>query len=273
MESFYHAFYKALQNIGYTHPVHPTLTYVPIGTVIAALIFGMFALIYRGGHLAVSARHCIVLAFIFVFPTMLFGYVDWQYFHGGPWQFVFKMKIFLAALLTVLLFIALLLHRKKEPASMVILFIYILCFLTVVGLGYLGGEIVFGTQKKHTHAAGEKNHSNANGGKEHATAGQKEKITFADDISKIFSKNCTMCHKGDKPPAGLRLDSYEQAMAGSEDGSVIVPGKPEESELVLRIKGKAEPSMPFRQPLLPENTIQTVVRWIEQGAPKGDSEK
>ena len=81
-----------------------------------------------------------------------------------------------------------------------------------------------------------------------------------------------MCHKGGSAPLGLQLDTYAHVMAGSENGDVVIPGKPGESELVLRIKGQSEPAMPFMQPALSEDKIETVDRWIEQGAPKGAGE-
>lgn len=257
MQSFTEAFYKFLQSMGYTHPVHPIFTYVPIGGVISALIFCLVALIWKRHSQAVTARHCIVLAFIFVFPTILLGYMDWQYFHGGSWLFAFKMKIILAAVLTILLFIAVLLHRKLEPDSKIVLFVYFLCFFTVTGLGYYGGEIVFGTQTRHDHE---------HDGHKEDSGKSDEKASFA-QVSEIFDQSCVMCHKGENPPLGLRLQTYEQVMEGSENCPVVVPGKPGESELVLRIKGEAKPSMPFRQPLLPENKIQSIVKWVEKGSP------
>jgi mono/diheme cytochrome c family protein len=87
-------------------------------------------------------------------------------------------------------------------------------------------------------------------------------------VSVIFDQRCIMCHTGGRAPAGLRLDSYEKVMAGSRMGPVVVPGKPGESELVLRIQGKRKPAMPLNQPTLPETEIETIVRWIEQGAPE-----
>jgi uncharacterized membrane protein len=87
-------------------------------------------------------------------------------------------------------------------------------------------------------------------------------------VAEIFDQRCNMCHKGGRAPAGLQLDSHEKVMAGSRMGPVVVPGKPGESELVLRIQGERKPAMPLNQPPLPEAEIETIVRWIEQGAPK-----
>jgi uncharacterized membrane protein len=263
MDAFYSAFYNMLQNFGYTHPLHPTLTHLPIGTVIAVFLFRLGATLFSWHQLVVTARHCIILAFIFVFPTILLGYMDWQYFHGGTWSFVFKMKIIFAITLVILLSVSMLLHSKKSAASKLISSIYLLCFLTVVGLGYFGGEIAFGASAQT---------------KDKAVKGDvqaekpKDKVSFA-DVKEIFDRKCSTCHKGDNAAARLQLNTYEQVMRGSENGPVVISGKPGESELVLRIEGKSEPSMPFRQPLLPDDDIQTIVRWVTQGATRGGADQ
>ena len=52
--------YQTLTKLGYTHPLHPTLTHVPIGMVLGAFLFVLVALIFRRTNLAQSARHCSV---------------------------------------------------------------------------------------------------------------------------------------------------------------------------------------------------------------------
>lgn len=49
---------------------------------------------------------------------------------------------------------------------------------------------------------------------------------------------------------------------------MVIPGKPEESEMVRRIKGEAIPRMPFDgPPFLSDEQIATIVAWIASGAP------
>src|SRR5690554_1069112 len=57
-----------------------------------------------------------------------------------------------------------------------------------------------------------------------------------EEVAVIFEARCVMCHSGGGAPVGLRLDSYEGVMAGSSRGAVVLPGDPEESELVKRIE-------------------------------------
>jgi hypothetical protein len=68
---------------------------------------------------------------------------------------------------------------------------------------------------------------------------------------------------------GLKLDSYEGALAGSTKGAVLVAGDPDGSEMVRRMRGESMPRMPFLGRALPPEEIDLVVRWIEAGLPEG----
>lgn len=67
-------FYELLGKIGYTHPVHPALTHIPMGLIIGAFIFALVALLFWRTILpSMAYRRIILLALIFTFPTALFG--------------------------------------------------------------------------------------------------------------------------------------------------------------------------------------------------------
>ena len=91
-----------------------------------------------------------------------------------------------------------------------------------------------------------------------------------DEVIAIFEERCTVCHSGPSAPLGLRLDSHEQVMQGSVNGAVVLPGNPEESELVRRIEGTSQPRMPLTgPPFLDEAEIELIASWIAAGAPGG----
>lgn len=138
--------FQTLAKFGYHHPIHPAMTHLPAGLVMAGVVFGLIAFLLRRDSLAQTARHCVILALIALLPTAILGYMDWQHFYGGSWLFPIKMKVVLAAFLLIFLLIAAY-WSKKAPKGLKMLIAYLFCLLTVVGLGYFGGELVYGTKE------------------------------------------------------------------------------------------------------------------------------
>jgi uncharacterized membrane protein len=189
--TFFNPLYRALASLGYSDPLHPPFSHFPIALVTACLVFGLVALIWRRQGFWISARHCLVLAWLFIFPTVLFGFMDWQHFYHGAWMLFIIIKICLASFLFVLLSIALILHYKGRGESRFMLVIYFLGFLTVVGLGYCGGKIVF---------------TGASGNGRAAAASLQVKTG-----GMIFAKNCQACH-----PHGKNVIMPQQPIIGSD---------------------------------------------------------
>lgn len=97
-------------------------------------------------------------------------------------------------------------------------------------------------------------------------AQQKAAPNYA-DVASVFNQHCVMCHAGPRPAYGLRLDSYENTMAGSRNGRMVVPGSPEKSELLKRIRGASRPRMPMNgPPWLSDNDAKLIENWIAAGA-------
>jgi hypothetical protein len=101
-----------------------------------------------------------------------------------------------------------------------------------------------------------------------------ETLEFNRDIRPILSDRCFKCHGPDAKTqeAGLRLDTEAGALAlihDSETRYVIVPGKPDQSELVFRIfaDDPDEIMPPVKSELrLSAEEKDLLKRWIEQGA-------
>ncbi len=244
--------YTLLAGLGYTHPLHPPWTCIPIALVLAGLIFSLIAVARRYAYYARTARHCITLAFIGVFPTVLFGLMDWNYYHGGYWSTAIRMKAILAALLSVLLFTALLLLRRMDSRTVGLMVIYALSGATVVTLGWYGGEIVFGSGQARIQPRAEANAA--------------EPVMYS-EVQAIFNMHCVMCHGGSEAPGGLRLTGYHEVLQGAEGKAVVIPGKPQESELIRRVKGISIPRMPPGMPALAGIQIRTLEQWVRAGAP------
>lgn len=136
-------FYAFLEMVGFAHPLHPMLTHVPMGMIIGAVVFSLLGLQLRSKPLTATAYHCATLALVFVIPVIVAGFLDWQQFLAGELDTFIMIKMILGAVLTVLLTIAFLQQRAgASPQRLFIL--YILCLACAGGLGYSGGELVYG---------------------------------------------------------------------------------------------------------------------------------
>jgi hypothetical protein len=96
-------------------------------------------------------------------------------------------------------------------------------------------------------------------------------VDFNRDIRPIFSETCFQCHGPDKAKrkAEFQLDTKAGAFAEAPNGPVIVPGRPDESELIARITSDdPEKRMPPRRSgrSLTRPQIELVRRWIAEGA-------
>jgi hypothetical protein len=101
---------------------------------------------------------------------------------------------------------------------------------------------------------------------------QKEQVKFGRDVRPILSEHCFKCHGPDvaQAAAGLRLDSFAAATKKLSDGCAIVPGRPDNSNLIKRVSApdpedRMPPSDSGAKPLKPVE-IATLQEWIKEGA-------
>jgi hypothetical protein len=105
------------------------------------------------------------------------------------------------------------------------------------------------------------------------SAGQRT-VDYATDIEPIFRSSCYSCHGGEKPRAGLRLDTKAGALAGGASGQIIVPGNSQASPILERLLATEKSRrMPFGGSPLPAQTVELIRTWIDQGAPWPDESK
>ncbi len=103
-----------------------------------------------------------------------------------------------------------------------------------------------------------------------AVADEPAKVNFAREVLPILSDACFACHGPDAKArkADLRLDTKDDA----HGSGTIVPGKSSESELIRRITSadpdEVMPPAKGAKKLTPQQ-IDTLKKWIDQGAPWG----
>ncbi|MDG1302477.1 MAG: hypothetical protein P8R37_12915 [Opitutae bacterium] len=99
---------------------------------------------------------------------------------------------------------------------------------------------------------------------------KSQQIALFEASQTIFQRNCTKCHGATKQKGDYRLDGKHSInLSGKSKLPAIVPGNPEESELMYRmlLPRDDDDAMPpeEKDPVSPED-IDTVRQWIEAGA-------
>jgi hypothetical protein len=105
-----------------------------------------------------------------------------------------------------------------------------------------------------------------------STAGAAERLDFNRDVQPILSENCFGCHGPDEHDrmGGLRLDVPHDDISSTDSGlAAVVPGKPDESEVVARITA-SDPEVlmppPESNKTLSEKQKALLAQWIAEGA-------
>jgi mono/diheme cytochrome c family protein len=181
--------YQFLAKLGYTDPLHAPVTHMPIGLIFGALVFLLVAIIFKRQNLVLTARHAAILAFVMVFPTILFGVFDWLHFFKGALITAIKVKMVLASVVLVALAVGVILGNEVKMRSWLMTMIYAIAFLSAIGLGWYGAGLYPGTVKR--------------GGNAEAGGGQSQTgLTMTVSPARaavqagqtIFSNNCQSCH-------------------------------------------------------------------------------
>jgi hypothetical protein len=101
-----------------------------------------------------------------------------------------------------------------------------------------------------------------------SAGGQKSSVDFDREVRPILSDNCFACHGPDENQrkAKLRFDTKEGSFAKP---GVITPGDASKSKLYQRVSSKDQDVVmppPSSEHKLTEKQIETIRRWIDEGA-------
>lgn len=93
---------------------------------------------------------------------------------------------------------------------------------------------------------------------------------FETRVRPVLVDRCIDCHGPTKQWSSFRMDSREALLAGGDYGDDVIPGKPEESLLVMAIRHNPDiedlAMPPPPEKALDERQIADIVEWIKQGA-------
>ncbi len=95
-----------------------------------------------------------------------------------------------------------------------------------------------------------------------------EPVVFSKHIAPLLVKHCLACHGTQEAKSDYRVVNFESTIKpGASGDAVVVPGKPDESQLLLLIASTdADVRMPKEADPLPADAVAAVRRWIDEGA-------
>lgn len=94
-------------------------------------------------------------------------------------------------------------------------------------------------------------------------------VDYHTDIAPLLRDYCAGCHNRGDYEGGFSVETFAELMEGgeTEDKTILVPGKPDESYLLQTILKTAKPAMPpKKEPQLTADEVALLKRWIEEGA-------
>jgi len=100
-------------------------------------------------------------------------------------------------------------------------------------------------------------------------------VAFARTVLPILQARCVACHGGDKVRGGLDLTTRTKLLAGGDNGSPVIPGKPAISPL-LRMLARADgvQAMPPKEnDKLTAAEVAAFRAWVAAGAPWPDADR
>ena len=91
---------------------------------------------------------------------------------------------------------------------------------------------------------------------------------FEKEVRPVLAERCYECHGAHKHQNGLRLDSREAVVRGSDYGKVVEPGNPSASKLIKAIHhAPGVEGMPKKGDKLPTAQIAALEKWVQLGLP------
>ena len=241
---------------------HPVLVHLPIGILLAAVIFYFLSKKEKYKSLHVAVGISLVLGMISAIASCISGYLlsttdDYNE------QMIFQHQWL--GIATAFISILAYYFYKKEKSFLK--WVMLLLSLLIIITGHLGGSLTHGSNYL-TSAFSSAADSNSS-----ATikpiANVQEAALYSDVIQPILQTKCYSCHGANKQKGKLRLDEQNFILKGGKDGAIIIAGNTDESELIKRIllpKEDEDHMPPKEKPQLSKNDIELIHWWVSSGA-------
>ena len=260
--------------------LHPMLVHFPIALILVAAVMELFTLKNPHHSFRSGIRFLVVLGAITAVLAAAMGWLLAE--NEGITGSTLDLHRVIGMVSAGLSLFLLVLLRKSElnPSSSSIKTYRLFLFLTGIGIGaagHFGASLTHGEDYLTEVLPGDSNQEappslTVDLATFTSELSPEKEIQLVTNVRSVLAHNCYKCHSGAKIEGDLRLDEKEFVFAGGENGPVIVPGEPSQSELIRRISlsKNNKDVMPEKGKLLSKEEIQLLTLWVEKGAPWPD---
>ncbi len=241
---------------------HPLLVHLPIGILLAALLMLLFSYRQKKENNIAAIRFLLTAGMISALLSVITGLLLSR--DGGYESRILTPHMWMGyavALLSILL--AGMVGRWKTTLFKTAAALLV---LAITLTGHLGGSLTHGEDYLFAAVAAETYDSVK---QRPPIAEVQVAMAYKDVIRPFLEDKCFGCHGAVKQKGKLRMDDFDAMMKGGKTGKIIVPGKPDESEIIKRIELPIDDDhhmSPKNKLQITENELALLKWWIATGA-------
>jgi uncharacterized membrane protein len=243
--------------------LHPVLVHLPIGVLLLACLFLWQSRKDKFAHLQPAINFILLLGMISAILSCITGYILSQ--TGDYDEDAVNLHQWMGISVAVISIVIYYFRRKNSLHKWQLPLAWLLVALIFI-TGHLGGSLTHGSDYLTKPIENIFSNDSVMTFKRKPISDVQEAFVYSDIIKPIFQEKCYSCHSSIRQKGKLRLDDSVTIMKGGKDGSVIVSGKSNESELIKRIMLPREDEhhmAPKEKPQLTESEISLLRWWID----------
>lgn len=246
----------------FTGRLHPAIVHLPIGILLLACLFELFTGNDRYAAIRPVIRRMVFWGALSAIAAVVSGLLlensgEYDQEYTQP----HKLTGIISAVLAIILYFI-----YRIDVRRIVIKISSLAVLVLVGLtGHLGGTVTRGPEFLM----------------EPFSEGSNKTITlkpvpniqdaalYNGIVQPILKEGCYGCHGPNRQKGKLRLDDQDHILQGGKEKKAIVPGIPEESEMIKRLLlpiDDEDHMPPKSKPQLTKQQISVLQWWVNAGA-------
>ncbi|MBD3628610.1 c-type cytochrome domain-containing protein [Cyclobacterium sp.] len=244
---------------------HPLMLHFPIVLILLTTAFILLGKFNRNFNKPVIIRSLLGSSVLFTLVAIIAGYL---LFISDAYTGALAKNHFYGALITgggitVSFLFYEWMHAKERPIGFVFFIFLAFTNFALAYTSHMGGSLTHGADYLSEPLASllpskieQKN--------------PEDMLLYDDIVATVLETKCASCHNENKTKGDLLLNSHGALLeAGKSEKKAVVPGKPDASELMVRIKlpeGHEDRMPPEGKPGLTENERAVISFWIANGA-------